>query len=151
MLILRLLIACGAEEKYGALNFDNIEILARKTSRKKTTSEFKAQLARVNPNIVVLGEYLNTKSGIEVQCSVCGHVWSPSPNNLLRGAGCPECKNKGASLRKSKPVLCVETGVVYESLASASESVNCGKGAISACCRGKQELAGGFHWQFVEK
>jgi 5-methylcytosine-specific restriction endonuclease McrA len=29
---------------------------------------------------------------IDVSCSVCGHEWSPSASNLLKGHGCPKCK-----------------------------------------------------------
>lgn len=46
-----------------------------------------------------------------------------------------------------KPVLCVETGVIYGSAKDAGEQLGINKGNISLCCTGRRKTAGGFHWQ----
>ena len=51
----------------------------------------------------------------------------------------------------SKPVLCLETGVVYPSMTEASRQTGIDDGSISLCCNGKRKTAGGFHWQKVVK
>lgn len=52
----------------------------------------------------------------------------------------------------SKRVLCVETGVVYDSIKEASESNNIkGCGHISACCKGNRLTAGGYHWEYYKE
>lgn len=53
---------------------------------------------------------------------------------------------------ESQRVVCLETGVVYESLATAAKAVGLKDGAsLSACLRGKALTAGGFHWTFADE
>jgi hypothetical protein len=52
--------------------------------------------------------------------------------------------------KKNKPVLCVETGVVYPSATDASALTGVERSNIGSCCRGTREKAGGYHWQFAE-
>lgn len=47
-----------------------------------------------------------------------------------------------------KKVLCVDTGVVYESLIMAASETHTNINSISACCRGKQNIANGMHWEY---
>lgn len=53
------------------------------------------------------------------------------------------------SEKHKRKVLCVETGVVYNSIKEAMEAV--GYVAIGECCRHKpkHKTAGGFHWQYA--
>lgn len=50
-----------------------------------------------------------------------------------------------------KRVLCVETGIIYESINDAARAVEINKKLISNCCRKipHYNTAKGFHWQFV--
>ena len=57
----------------------------------KTHEQFVAELEKINPNIKVLGIYVNSYTKIEVMCKICGHVWKASPNHLLSKSNCPEC------------------------------------------------------------
>lgn len=52
----------------------------------------------------------------------------------------------------SKRVVCIETGVIYNSVKEASEKnhIN-GRGHISACCKGSRITAGGYHWKYYEE
>ena len=61
---------------------------------KLTHEEFVNKMKQVNFNIEVLGEYINSRTKIKVRCRVDGYEWSASPNNLLRGYGCPKCSKK---------------------------------------------------------
>ena len=58
---------------------------------KKTHEEFIDELLICNPDIAVLGQYVSTKTPIQVKCKLCGYTWNPTPHNLLRGTGCPKC------------------------------------------------------------
>ena len=60
-------------------------------SRKKTSEYFKNELKIVNPDVICIGEYYNSKTKIKVKCLKCGHIWEALPSNLLRGSGCPKC------------------------------------------------------------
>lgn len=55
------------------------------------TDTFKAKLSQTNPDLEVLGEYVNTDTPIEVKCKKCGRVFYPTPHNLFKGSGCPGC------------------------------------------------------------
>ena len=58
---------------------------------RKTQEQFENDLASVNPDVSVIGEYANSKTRIQVQCKACGHIWNPTPNELLVGHRCPSC------------------------------------------------------------
>ena len=51
--------------------------------------------------------------------------------------------------RSSKPVRCIETGIIYSSCIEAERQT--GISHISACCRGVRHTAGGYHFEFVNK
>ena len=57
---------------------------------KKTTKQFIEELKMVNPEITVIGEYINSKTKIEVK-HTCGNKWNTMPSNLLKGRSCPRC------------------------------------------------------------
>lgn len=47
-----------------------------------------------------------------------------------------------------RPVMCVETGEVFESTRLASITMNIECTSITSCCRGKYKTAGGYHWVY---
>ena len=51
--------------------------------------------------------------------------------------------------KSSKPVRCVETGIIYPSVCEANRQTKISLSHISLCCNGKRQIAGGFHWEFV--
>ncbi len=59
---------------------------------------FPVRLERVHEGRIVLRNdaiYRGAHEHINVVCTVCGHDWSPSPNNLIsHKRGCPECANQ---------------------------------------------------------
>lgn len=69
---------------------------------KKTTEIFIEELKNINPNIEVLGEYVNNKTKIKCRCIIDNHIWHPFPQGLLVGEGCPKCKGRGVTERLSK-------------------------------------------------
>lgn len=60
----------------------------------KTTDLFSSELAEINQNITVIGEYINNKTKIMVECKKCGNRWEVVPASLLNGHGCPVCSRK---------------------------------------------------------
>lgn len=51
----------------------------------------------------------------------------------------------------SKKVICVETGVVYDSIMEAARENDLKSySPIGECCNGKKETAKGLHWRFYE-
>ena len=58
---------------------------------KKTTAEFAAELAQINPHIEIVGEYTSRHKNIRCRCRKDGYEWCAQPGNLLAGWGCPKC------------------------------------------------------------
>lgn len=57
---------------------------------------------------------------------------------------------KKISESNNKKVICVETGQVFDSIKEAGEIMGVFPTSISACCRGKLNTTGGFHWKYYE-
>ena len=49
-----------------------------------------------------------------------------------------------------KKVLCIETGHVFDSLSEASRSTSIDASSIGRVCKEKQNVAGGYHWKYVD-
>ena len=59
--------------------------------KKKTHDQFLEEIKITNPSILVLGNYVNCSTKIEVKCLKCNHIWNTVPNSLSQGHGCPIC------------------------------------------------------------
>ena len=56
----------------------------------KTTEEFKSEINRINKDIDITGEYIDSKTKISCKCKICNHEWYALPGNL-HYSGCPCC------------------------------------------------------------
>lgn len=65
--------------------------------KKKTHEEYVAELAIKNPNIDVIGKYVNAKTKILHRCKIDGYEWMAKPNNMLSGMHCPVCVHRKIS------------------------------------------------------
>ena len=87
---------------YSLLNGIGCPKCGYKTSAQKqsrTYEEFINKLHKVNPNIIVLGDYINTYTKIKCKCTKCEHEWEAQPKNLLHGIGCPKCNTSKGEKR----------------------------------------------------
>lgn len=50
-----------------------------------------------------------------------------------------------------RAVLCVETGVVFDTIKEAGEFKGGSPKNIIACCRGRLNTSGGYHWRYVDE
>ena len=50
----------------------------------------------------------------------------------------------------SKPVRCIETGIIYSSAYNAECQTGISNSHIGHCCRGQRQIAGGFHWEYID-
>lgn len=67
-------------------------------------------------------------------------------------SGCIRSKDWIDKMRNSliKSVICVESGIVYESVTDASKKTKINAGGISVCCHNHKRTAGGYHWCFLK-
>lgn len=59
----------------------------------KSHMQYVEELFIANPNVEVLGQYINSKTPILHRCKIDNHTWNVAPSNLLNGQGCPICSN----------------------------------------------------------
>ena len=78
-----------------------------------------------------------------------GHFnYKTATKNVAKGA----IKGGITSAKKtSKPVRCIETGIIYMSACEAERRMGIPNNNIKYCCNGKRQTAGGFHWEFVNQ
>jgi hypothetical protein len=58
---------------------------------RRTEPEFISEIYEINPNLKILGKYINTGTKIQVECLLDGYIWEATPSWLIRGVGCPRC------------------------------------------------------------
>ena len=51
--------------------------------------------------------------------------------------------------RSSKPVICLDTGIIYSSIREASKATGCHSSDICYCCKGQNKPSKGFHWKYI--
>ncbi|HGE5526210.1 TPA: GIY-YIG nuclease family protein [Escherichia coli] len=68
-----------------------------KMAQKRTISheEQVVAIAKVNPDVEVIGRITGCGKKVLCRCKVCGHEWSVTPSDLKHGRGCPKCAKSG--------------------------------------------------------
>ena len=129
---------------------ETIEKKSQKMRGRKLTQEQRKKLSEslkghVSPN---KGKHLSEEAKTKIS------------NALKKWNAEHESPNKGRKYKKTqeailatsrghyKPVVCVETGIIYESMMYAGIFTNIDHSSISAVCRGKRKSAGGYHWRY---
>lgn len=70
-------------------------------ANKKTHEQYVNEVKIINPNIIVLGEYVNAETPILHKCLIHNIEWMAFPVSVLRGGGCYECGiEKSSSIRR---------------------------------------------------
>ena len=60
-------------------------------------------------------------------------------------------QKKAAEARRKK-VVCIETGIVYESATEAARQIpKASQSKICMVCRGQRKTCGGYHWKYYEE
>lgn len=70
--------------------------------KRKTHEEYVREVSEINPNIEVIGTYVDTDTKIQHKCKIDDHIWEAIPHNILRGKGCPKCKSRKMSREQVK-------------------------------------------------
>ena len=67
-----------------------------KQSKTQTKSHdtFVTGLHNINPNIEVVGQYVNMDTKVQVRCVIDGYAWDADPRKLYRGVQCAVCSNR---------------------------------------------------------
>lgn len=116
-------------------------------------SKTKLSLTKLGEKNPMYGKHLSEEHKRILSEANKGTKKSPVTLDRMRKAQ----SNRSAETRKrqsdsqdKRPVICVETGEVFEGVAIAARSKSLSDSNISACCKGKRKTTGGFHWEYVE-
>ena len=60
-------------------------------NKRKSQEQYIQELFYVNPNIEIVGEYINYTTLLLHRCRKCGNKWEAKPMHTIRGHGCTIC------------------------------------------------------------
>lgn len=100
------------------------------------------RLSTINPNIKVLGHYVNYATPILHRCLVHGVEWHTTPGNILSGHGCKKCANDKLAYErsKSKSQYAEDLKKINQYIIVVGEYVNAHTPVLHRC------LIDGFEW-----
>lgn len=98
-----------------------------------TPEIFVEQMKEINPNIIILENYINSDTPISVKCKTCGYEWKSRPYHLKEGKGCKKCDfrkkskmySKGMEAFKNELKLIDDTIEISGEYKNGREKVNC--------------------------
>ena len=99
---LTLLREAGFDGPFEESRWSIIEGQASTASRRMGNKEFIDEIAKISPDVEVLGEYSAYDRRVSCRCRVCGREWSPVAGSLLAGSGCPICRRQNGSKKRLK-------------------------------------------------
>ena len=71
-------------------------------NKRKTQEQYIQELFYVNPDIEVVGEYINYITPLLHRCNRCGNEWEAKPAHTMRGHGCTSCNESHGERRVSQ-------------------------------------------------
>ena len=91
--------------------------------RRKKQEEFEHNVLEKNPHAkhFILGTYVNKRTRVDVECTVCGNKWKPYPCTLYQGSNCPVC-NTGRL--KTNKQFCNELAIINKDIELLEEYIN---------------------------
>ena len=89
-------------------------------------------------------ETVNHKDENKENNCVSNLEWMTRQENLNYGT-----RGQKQSDKVSKPVRCIETGIIYKNARVAAKEIGICDTNIYYCLNGKRRTAGGFHWERV--
>ena len=135
------------------LSKECVEKRAQKLRGRKLTEEHKKKLSEAHKGLPSYKREHPMSEETKIKIS----------NSLKKWNAEHESPNKGKKRKKSplgvlrtiqghyKPIVCVETGIVYDSIKHASIKNNIDNSSLSKVCRKLRETAGGYHWRFLNE
>lgn len=70
--------------------------------KRKTTEEYIKELELKNPNLEVIGDYINNHTKILHKCKIHNMIYNATPAQALISCGCDQCRNEKMSTMFSK-------------------------------------------------
>lgn len=129
---------------------ETIEKRVQKMRGRKLTQEHKKKLSESHKGQVSHNKGKPIPKETRTKISNTLKRWNAehgSPNKGRKYKKTPEAV-LATSKGHYKPVVCIETGIIYESITAAETLTKTDGSSISAVCKGKRKTAGGYHWRY---
>ena len=68
----------------------------------RNTQEYVEDLQRINPQLELVGDFINVKTHVLHRCKIHNYTWNVVPSSILNGTGCPICGREKLSLLQRK-------------------------------------------------
>lgn len=93
---------------------------------KRTHDQYLEEVAKVNPNIEVIGKYKKLSTPILHKCLIHDVIWNAFPSNILRGHGCVKCGGEllGNQKRKSHEQYVYDLNIVHPNIIVLEKYIN---------------------------
>lgn len=106
-----------------------------RNTRCKTHEEYVEEVEVRNPNVVVIGEYVDAKTQIDFYCKKHNVCWSAYPDNVLRGCGCHKCSKEkiGAKNRKTHDRYVQDLKIVNQNIEVLEEYIDAETPILHRC------------------
>ena len=147
----------NAIQKYGWNNFEHI-IISENLNKEEAEQEEISLIGFLKTNSKKYG-YNVTKGGKGSNGKPCSDETKKKISNANKGHKfSEETKKKMSKLKigkkptNCKKVLCIETGIIYDSMHDAEKETGAKFKNISKVCKNEygRKTAGGYHWQYYE-
>lgn len=127
---------------------ENREKAVRRATGKRHTEETRRKMSESHKNI---GDTIRKKLSLSARGRKYPDRIRPPMTEQTKQkiSASKKGKHYGGSGRKPKPVLCVETDTIYESITAAGKSIGKECSSIRKCCCGIRNQAHGYHWRYV--
>jgi hypothetical protein len=93
-------------------------------------------------------KYLNNKTHLLFICKF-GHKFKTSLICIKRGHWCKMCSNKEKGKHKRKPIKCLETGDIFESITHATKKLGISRRFIRNSLKNKIKNTNGFNFKYL--
>lgn len=97
---------------------------------KKTNEQFVEEMKNINPNIDILGSYINSRTKLLCKCKIDGHEWMAKPNGLLNGTGCAVC---AGNKKKTHDEFIKEMSAINPNITILSKYINSETPVLCRC------------------
>ena len=97
-------------------------------AKRKTHEEYVAEVAINNPNVEVIGTYIDARTPISHRCTLHNILWDAAPTNILRGHGCLIC---GGNAKKTHEQYIQEVSMVNDNIEVIGTYISANKKTVS--------------------
>lgn len=95
-------------------------------AKRKTKEEYIEQLKVKNPDVELVGDYINDCTKVPHRCNIHNIIWDISPNKALLGRGCEQCgkEKRVKKRRKTREQYIAELSVKNPNIKLKGEYIN---------------------------